>query len=260
MQRLLIIGFAVLTAVTLAGLGSVQARADDRDRPEQQPAPVTLNLRQSLSGPSKEREPGFLYLSEPRFSAAADKGAQQMTPQATLTDSALTDDQDGGVALLFLPAGVTDPRHGLELFMSGRTRRPLLPQFSEGDPLSSGLDGGQAAQDIGLSFGYFGFNLGAAVRDHQLFLDGRVEGVDVGLGYRIGDFSTNVSVGEYRWEEGFSLSRFQDNFYKLELGASYRFWDSLRLSGGVQYLDFRRALFETEPDAQKLFLRGSIDF
>jgi len=225
----------------------------------QSPAPVELDLDQSLSTDQGEHEPGFLYLKEPRVVVTPGRQAEA-APRAALAESVFENVQGGTVDLVYLPRGATELRQGFAVSLSSHSFEEPALAFGAAGP--GGLPLQVGSRQVGVSLGYWGFNLGAALRTDQLFLDGRVDGVDVGLGYQIGGFATNVSVGEYhrdKAEAGF-LSAYFDSFYKMELGASYRVNRLVQFSGGVQYLDFRNVFLEEPGDAQKLFLRGSFTF
>lgn len=225
---------------------------------DEPPQPLELVLDTSLSEADADREDGFVYLKNPRLlMGESDRSAG---PGSALANEVMQRAEGGTVDFIYLPGRMDDPRRGLALSLSSKVLRQDLPALA---PLDGyGVPVTEPAREVGLSLGYFGFNVAAAVRTDQVFMDGQVDGLEAGLGYRIGNFATTVSVGEYhrdRDDSGYLSSEF-DNFYKLELGATYRF-NLFSFTGGVQHYDFQRSvLFGNELDGQKLFLRGSVTF
>lgn len=126
-----------------------------------------------------------------------------------------------------------------------------------GSPLDS------RAYQLGIAFRMSGFSLGATVQRQEGGLLGeRAQGVDLGLGYRIGAFETQLAIGEFSSSSRGLDALVDRSFYRLDLGAAYRISERVRLSGGIRLFDYVNAgaAPELANRAGMLYLGTSLSF
>ena len=196
---------------------------------EAEPSKITIKARPANTETSAPRSMGFN--TGGRFNSLD----QASTPTQLWLVSAFTPRNQSA----HLEIGRTGdaPQGGLGIAIESNIG--LKTQALETSLLPASL-GGQT-YDLGVNLDYSGFTLGAFVRNRDGVFEPNVRGYDVGVGYRGNRFSTNLMFGEYsQTYEGLAMgfSAEDGRFYTLEFGASYRLWDSLRVTGGYRYLDY----------------------
>lgn len=102
--------------------------------------------------------------------------------------------------------------------------------------------GAQRAYNLSLGLNYSGFNIGASIsRDTTLYMP-QLRGFDLGFGYSGESWSANFRIGEYsRSGEplliGSDLNTFE-NVSAYELGAAYRLFSNVNLTGRFTYYSY----------------------
>ncbi len=105
----------------------------------------------------------------------------------------------------------------------------------------SGLSS-QRAYNLSFGLNYSGFNIGASIsRDSTLYMP-QLRGFDLGFGYSGESWSANFRVGEYSRNNeqlligsGFNLF---ENVSAYELGAAYRLFSNVNLTGRFTYYSY----------------------
>ena len=258
--------------------------------------PVEIILDHSLHGSADSKEPGFLYFDDtagmdatgPTITVDSTAGVD-LAPRVYFTPRSGSGGLVPGPIVSGSPSGSFLGGSGLSSLNGASSRVSISGLAGRGldDPLSVALTSSviqragtpqSSFQDLdfqlspldetvslGLSLGYWGFNLDANVTREQGFYSGEVEGVDLGLGYSWAGFSTTVSVGEFRQNDlGAATADPSDvlNFYRMELGATYQLTRSFQLSGGVQHFEYGqewRAITDRQR-FQLLYLSGQFRF
>jgi len=95
--------------------------------------------------------------------------------------------------------------------------------------------------DVGLNLGYSGFSLAASLRGEEgAYFDG-IAGYDVGLSYSRPTWSTSLLFGEYRQGNNMLLGLgdgfYNDRFFAVEFGASYKMAPWFQLVGSIRYYE-----------------------
>ncbi|MBB4211196.1 hypothetical protein EV659_10335 [Rhodothalassium salexigens DSM 2132] len=246
--------------------------------------PVEIVLDNSLHGSPDAKEPGFLYFDDSADNAPAgptitvgDGTVSGLTPRLYFTPRG----QAGGAPGPIVAGGLTTTGASSRISFNGLTGSAATDGLSVAvtsavmqRPNSGGTAAGafdfqlsplDETVSLGLSLGYWGFNLDANVMRETALFTGNVEGIDLGLGYSWDDFSTSISVGEFRQDDlGVGGPGLVDdiNYYKMELGATYQLTRSFHLSGGVQHFEYGQQwrAFSDRQRFQLLYLSGQLRF
>jgi len=110
------------------------------------------------------------------------------------------------------------------------------------DPLIYNGLSSQRAYNLSFGLNYSGFNIGASIsRDTTLYMP-QLRGFDLGFGYSGESWSANFRVGEYSRNteqlligSGFNLF---ENVSAYELGAAYRLFSNVNLTGRFTYYSY----------------------
>lgn len=100
---------------------------------------------------------------------------------------------------------------------------------------------GQEAYNVSLGVGYSGFQLGASFSQNDNLLTADLSGYDLGLGYAGNNWSANLRFGEYNSGPAALISSdlgLFDNISAYELGAAYRLFPNLNLTGRFTYYSY----------------------
>ncbi len=101
--------------------------------------------------------------------------------------------------------------------------------------------GSQRAYNVSLGVNYSGFNVGASISRNNMLYMPQLRGFDLGFGYNADSWSANFRVGEYRRDNqlafGRRLSLFE-NVSSYELGAAYRLFSNVNLTGRFTYYSY----------------------
>ncbi len=219
------------------------------------------------------RESGFLYLQEESDSVSVapipiSKPLSSFTPRLSAlgglsqsVDSmgraraigSFTPRYAGSeVTLSFSPKVDSDVRDNVSLAITSEFMVERSPSVAGDRSFSRLTPYDRQSMNLGFSVGYLGFRLGASMTREIGGLLDDVEGYDVGLGYEISGFSTQVSFGEYSWNrKNSTLVGLDNSFYKLELGAAYAVSERLRFSGGVRLFDYGQRFAEGSDSADR---------
>jgi hypothetical protein len=106
--------------------------------------------------------------------------------------------------------------------------------------LQNGLTG-QQAYNLSLGVGYSGFQLGASFSRNNNMISSELSGYDVGFGYFGNNWSANLRMGEYSNERSILLSNeynIFDSISAYELGAAYRLFPNINLTGRFTYYSY----------------------
>ncbi len=108
-------------------------------------------------------------------------------------------------------------------------------------PILFGGLGSQRAYNVSLGVNYSGFNVGASISRNNMLYMPQLRGFDLGFGYKGDSWSANFRVGEYRRDNqlafGRRLSLFE-NVSSYELGAAYRLFSNVNLTGRFTYYSY----------------------
>lgn len=244
-----------------------------------------LKVDFAFRGEAAVRESGFLYLQDESDSAPVapipiSKPLSSFTPrlsalgglsrsvdsagQARAVGSFTPRYASSQVTLSFSPKADSNPRDSINLALTSEFMVERLAATSIGSSLNQLTPYDRQSMNLGFSVGYLGFKLGASMTRESGGLLDNVEGYDVGLGYEISGFSTQVSFGEYsRNRTRNALVGLDDRFYKLELGAAYAVSERLRFSGGVRLFDYGQSFADGSDSADRagqLYLGTRINF
>ena len=100
---------------------------------------------------------------------------------------------------------------------------------------------GQRAYNVSFGVGYSGFELGASFSRNDNLLSADLSGYDLGLGYIGRNWSANLKVGEYNNGPtalvASDLGAF-NNISAYELGAAYRLFPNISLTGRFTYYSY----------------------
>lgn len=99
----------------------------------------------------------------------------------------------------------------------------------------------QQAYNLSLGFGYSGFQFGASFSRNENIISPDLSGYDVGFGYFSEKWSANLRMGEYNREHSLLLSeRYNifDSISAYELGAAYRLFPNINLTGRFTYYSY----------------------
>ncbi|WP_374763152.1 hypothetical protein [Yunchengibacter salinarum] len=118
--------------------------------------------------------------------------------------------------------------------------------------------------NLGLSVGYWGFNLDASVlrQTSPFFQD--TSGFEAGLSYKSQSWAARLSMSEYR--RGADLMGLENearDIISVELGAVYRLTSQVGLTGSLRYYDYGDRVLtniEAGEGAQMIFLGGRLEF
>ena len=100
---------------------------------------------------------------------------------------------------------------------------------------------GQRAYNVSFGVGYSGFELGASFSRNDNLLSTELSGYDLGLEYVGRNWSANLKVGEYsNGPAALIASDFGtfDNISAYELGAAYRLFPNISLTGRFTYYSY----------------------
>lgn len=100
---------------------------------------------------------------------------------------------------------------------------------------------GQEAYNVSLGVGYSGFQIGASFSRNDNLLTPDLSGYDLGLGYVGRNWSTNLRFGEYNNGPAALITSDMgmfDNISAYELGAAYRLFPNLNLTGRFTYYSY----------------------
>lgn len=100
---------------------------------------------------------------------------------------------------------------------------------------------GQQAYNLSLGVGYSGFQLGASFSQNDNLLAPDLSGYDLGLGYAGSNWSANLKFGEYNSGPAALITSDMgifDNISAYELGAAYRLFPNLNLTGRFTYYSY----------------------
>ncbi|MDG1708039.1 MAG: porin [Emcibacteraceae bacterium] len=106
--------------------------------------------------------------------------------------------------------------------------------------LQNGLTS-QQAYNLSLGVGYSGFQFGASFSRNDNMISSDLSGYDVGLGYFAKNWSANLRMGEYNRERSLLLSdtyNIFDSISAYELGAAYRLFPNINLTGRFTYYSY----------------------
>lgn len=106
--------------------------------------------------------------------------------------------------------------------------------------LQNGLIG-QQAYNVSLGLGYSGFQLGASFSQNDNFFSPDLSGLDLGLGYVGNNWSANLSIGQYNRSRASLITTdfgMFDNISAYELGAAYRLFPNINLTGRFTYYSY----------------------
>lgn len=157
--------------------------------------------------------------------------------------SAIPSSQLGGsqLVLSLSPSGVPDTPYAKDdsvklLLGSSYVKSP--------DSYASFLNQGtlnQQAYNLSLNIGYSGFRLGASYSRNELLFTPELSGYDLGVGYFADSWSANLRVGEYsRNRTQLLTSGYEgyENISAYELGAAYRLFSNVNLTGRFTYYSY----------------------
>ncbi len=122
----------------------------------------------------------------------------------------------------------------------------------------------QRAYNLSLGVGYSGFNIGASFSRNNTLFSPELAGYDLGFGYSGKSWSANIRVGEYKRDHqllaGHDFSLF-DNVAAYELGAAYRLFSNVNLTGRFTYYSYGLSA-EVAPlvDVKSLILGTNLSF
>lgn len=95
--------------------------------------------------------------------------------------------------------------------------------------------------DVGVNFGYSGFNLAASLRGEEGAYFKGIAGYDIGFSYSRPTWSTSLLVGEYRQGNnlllGPSNGLYDDRFFAVEFGAAYKMAPWFQFVGSFRYYE-----------------------
>lgn len=100
---------------------------------------------------------------------------------------------------------------------------------------------GQEAYNVSLGIGYSGFQLGASFSQNDNLLSADLSGYDLGLGYVGSNWSANLRFGEYNSGPATFITSDMgmfDNISAYEIGAAYRLFPNLNLTGRFTYYSY----------------------
>jgi len=137
------------------------------------------------------------------------------------------------------------------------------PESLVTDYMTSGLLS-QRAYNLSLGLGYSGFRLGASFSRNNFLFSPDMSGFDLGFGYIGGSWSANVSVGAYNSERPLLLSQnynIFDHISAYELGAAYRLFSNVSLTGRFTYYSYGASNdFASIDDVQSLIFGTNVSF
>lgn len=170
------------------------------------------------------------------------------------------------VGLSYLGTDDEAAKPSLDIALTSRLSVTTTDTFSAASEssLAGLLD--RRSYNVGLNIGYSGFNLGASVMREEGGLLANYEGYDVGLSYSGSSWSTSLLFGEYTRRQGgllFGLEGFDNDYYSVELGASFRLSPVFSLSGAVRYFDYGANFWldpEAEPRSGVLYFGTNVNF
>lgn len=97
------------------------------------------------------------------------------------------------------------------------------------------------AYNLSFGLGYSGFQLDGSFSRNDLLFSADMTGFDLGFGYNSANWSANVRVGEYSSSRPLLLSKeynIFDNVSAYELGAAYRLFANVNLTGRFTYYSY----------------------
>ncbi|WCL54622.1 porin [Gimibacter soli] len=226
---------------------------------------LELSLRQNDNGQQK----GFFYLQENAAPIGSGRTSSDIPDFSSLLAPSGTQGVNrlplaGADSNLTLSFGKDKADPAFRLGFSGSYRIEGDRRVAATDAFGFGVSPGEERIESGLSLGFGGFAIDAAmlqVTDHAA---GRSTGYDVGFSWRQGAFATRLSLSEYKaGADLMGIDNAARDVLAVELGASYRLTERIGVQGGVRYLDYSSRIVATPFSAeseQMVFLGGQFRF
>ena len=231
----------------------------------------------SLKKRDKKNGPGFFYLHDVEKNSAPEgtnlSGRPDFTsllaPMKNSYERKIFGNNNKNILSGTTRMGVTfakdselqDGPHGFEVALQSSFNLSQNMLVNNEDPLLMDRE-----LNVGLSFGYSGFNIDANLLQKDSIFSQAFSGYDMGFSYRTSSFWTRLSFTQIKREKDlFGFNALNDHELSVELGAGYRFSHRLSVNGGLRYADydsFNNGIrdYSSVERAQMVFFGGRLDF
>lgn len=229
---------------------------------------ISEDFNQFLNAPQESEQ--FIQLTDPKEADTSIMSLNQDDPKSTplvelehqyqsnnsilfsLSPNAISNGLDQGLfssgaagsqlVLSLTPSGEETSAFNRPRKLELRFGSSFIDKSASGySPIFNGVSS-QRAYNLSLGLNYSGFNIGASIsRDTTLYMP-QLRGFDLGFGYSGETWSANFRVGEYsRNNEQLLIGRnfnLYDNVSAYELGAAYRLFSNVNLTGRFTYYSY----------------------